>query len=231
MTDDKQIEEVLALLHGPMEPLDHELALHMQDGPLGPAIKHPLVCDLFAPPGFYSILNERLRFKKESVAKAIEDKRWEAAVWLHEKPFRADALAKIARESILTDRQYWELVGAVWTNTENAWECASVWRHLWGSSRPMRGNAMSEEDHHALRVEMGDELTIYRGHDASYADSEFGLSWTLSYDKAVWFAGRFGAAAPSVVKGTVNTDDVLAFFTNRGEQEIVVFPESVKDMQ
>lgn len=39
-----------------------------------------------------------------------------------------------------------------------------------------------------------DEITIYRGVTSYNADNEKALSWTLDYDKAEWFAKRFGEA-------------------------------------
>ena len=48
--------------------------------------------------------------------------------------------------------------------------------------------------------------------------------------KAEWFARRFAGGegrTPLLVEGTVSKKDVLAYFSNRGESEIVAFPEDV----
>jgi len=47
----------------------------------------------------------------------------------------------------------------------------------------------------------------------------------MSFDKAKWFAKRFSSEQeddhPRVLKGLVDNKDVIAYFTERGEDEIV----------
>ena len=46
------------------------------------------------------------------------------------------------------------------------------------------------------------------------------MSWTREFDKAKWFSNRFGEGY--VLEGTAHKEDVLAFFSRRGEEEVVM---------
>lgn len=72
----------------------------------------------------------------------------------------------------------------------------------------------------------GFNLTIYRG--VSYSGRPDGLSWTLSKDKACWFASRFKGKNAKVYKMTIDlynkneSDAILAYFSGRNEDEVVI---------
>ena len=60
-----------------------------------------------------------------------------------------------------------------------------------------------------------------------------GMSWTLDIEKARWFAHRcapLGGRA-RVYEATVQAADVLGYFTERGESEIVVSPRSLQSVR
>lgn len=66
---------------------------------------------------------------------------------------------------------------------------------------------------------------IYRGGYGSPEDIAQGLSWTMDFNAACFFARRFGdkPEAPSiVVHRTVTSRSVLALFEHRNETEVVV---------
>ena len=90
---------------------------------------------------------------------------------------------------------------------------------------------MSEDD---LRVfeSLPSKITVYRGIQ-DIAENLKGMSWTLSIEKAKWFSERWskGGKSGGVYKVTVDKANVLAYFGNRGEQEIVVDPRCLKDIE
>src|ERR1700720_120677 len=58
-----------------------------------------------------------------------------------------------------------------------------------------------------------------------------GLAWTMDQSKAEWFAGRFPYRGPPfVASGWVFKRDVFAYFIGRQESEIVVSPNSIRDV-
>lgn len=54
------------------------------------------------------------------------------------------------------------------------------------------------------------------------------MSWTLSFERAKWFAERFGSNTQIVYKAFVQKQDILAYFADRGEDEVVVDPDALK---
>jgi hypothetical protein len=48
-----------------------------------------------------------------------------------------------------------------------------------------------------------------------------GFSWTLSFDKARWFATRYGLEKPMIYEAEINEQHVLAYYNKRGEQEFL----------
>ena len=65
-----------------------------------------------------------------------------------------------------------------------------------------------------------DEITIYRGVTSYNADNEKALSWTLDYDKAEWFAKRFGEAR-IVYEAQIEEAHILAYFNRKNESLIL----------
>ena len=67
--------------------------------------------------------------------------------------------------------------------------------------------------------------TVYRG--IGTESRENGISWTLDKEKATWFARRFSEGY--VIQGTVEKKDILAFFNDRKEKEVISSPRNVKE--
>lgn len=73
----------------------------------------------------------------------------------------------------------------------------------------------------------GDELIVYRGSGDYILE---GYSWTLSIDTAEFFANRYSKEGV-IYKGKVKKSDVLDYYENRGESEVLVNPDNVMDIQ
>lgn len=74
-------------------------------------------------------------------------------------------------------------------------------------------------------------LVVYRGATLESTDIKNAKSFTLSYDTAVKFATRFGCVEPTVYKAKVNIKDVILYTDCRGEKEVVVDYESLKELE
>jgi hypothetical protein len=72
------------------------------------------------------------------------------------------------------------------------------------------------------------ELTIYRGTFGD--DPRLGLSWTLSEERARWFAGRLGEKHAAVWRAKVDSSDLLGYFVERDEAEVVADPATLRDV-
>jgi hypothetical protein len=229
---EQQKRELAALA---AEELDPELAEWIEDGPLGPMLKHPLVYDITGVhvPG---IPNRQLRYKKAVLKEAVERGDWHTVVFLHERPYRASALFRVMQEhgEQMSDADYWKLVGRVWVDSENIWQNTLEWDALLGSERGGREAIMvpdvfdDDDADLAMHRALPETVTVYRGATAGL--NEEGLSWTTDRNTAVWFARRFADhrdGEPVVLTGTVAKSDVIACFTGRGESEVVVVEGTV----
>lgn len=98
-----------------------------------------------------------------------------------------------------------------------------VWAYLF--DRCDRGRLLAEGDE--LPKELGSEFTIYRGQNL---DEDPGISWTLSKEKAAWFAsvrnmkGLVKNGKTGVIDMRVTIDDILFYTNERQEQEVVISP-------
>jgi hypothetical protein len=118
------------------------------------------------------------------------------------------------------------LFAEVWMDTESAygWRDEVLEMLQWIA----RKSPVTDAD-----LNLTGEATIYRG--TSGRGDETGISWTLSLDKARWFARRFAILDSTglgrVYRATVQASDVLAYLTGRNEEEIIVDPTMLKDVQ
>lgn len=213
------------------EPLHPELALYRSKAGPFDMINHPLVQSLPHHEMLNAQLNAQLAYKQEALLRAESSRDWHSYVFLHERPYRVNALATLAHR--LSGTKYWALLGSVWIDSENIWQNQRVWRNLWLGRDPhqyrtklhtdsFRSRCMEASERKSLR-KMPDEITVYRGGRAEHRTAASGYSWTLSLDKAQWFAGRplLDGETGVVYKRTISKAQALAYFTGRGEEEIV----------
>lgn len=232
MTEDgrAELDELEALLADRGAELDPELAAYLEEESLlgFPTIRHPLV---YSVPHFSNALaNRQLAAKKEMVARARRQRDWSQYLYLHERPYRLDAFAAICYR--LGDQKYWELLGSIWTDTENMYQNEQLWRDCLTAERRYRSRLMSVDERKALAHDIDKtDNTIYRGF--SVPGREAGLSWTTNSVVAKSFARRAGLGKGEpryLATGKVARKDIIAFFDGRSEYEVVVLPENVRDI-
>lgn len=91
-----------------------------------------------------------------------------------------------------------------------------------------RNDLMTEEEISALD-RFDDPITIFRGVTPYNENDLLALSWTLNKDKAKWFAERFGEKG-KVYEAEICKQYILAFFSGRGEDEVVVDPKHLQNI-
>jgi len=207
------------------EKLCAELVAAIRNAPGGwLMIHHPLVVTLYPAP--HAMLNGMLQHKKKAVVQAVTKKDWNSYIFLHERPYRVKAFQQIVKK--LDDKNYWSLLGEIWTDSENIRQHLGWWKKVLWSPRPQRDFMMEPAERKFLRS-LPKTLAVYRGCTQKHIE---GLSWTLDKKLAVGFANRFAGLAEKVgiahlVSGTCKKDDVIAFFNCREEREIVIDPRRV----
>lgn len=86
---------------------------------------------------------------------------------------------------------------------------------------------MSKSDY-ARFLSLPDEIVVYRG--INRKGSYKGLSWTTDRERAEWFASRWKINS-AVYKATIAKADVLAYFGERDEEEIVLDSRKLKNIE
>lgn len=115
---------------------------------------------------------------------------------------------------LLSNPRYWEVMRTVWVAVGST-ETAPLFRTLMQSSRPCRSWFMTPEDAAALDA-MPFPLTVWRAYDA---EPDPGISWTLDRE---WCEGYAKAKGRRVKQMQVSRDQVFAYVSRRGEEEVIV---------
>ena len=210
----KTTEELFAQLIAESNvELHPDLQPYLEDGVLGPQLRHPLV---YAVPLWTKAhANYIYEQKKADLIDAVLHREYSKIIFLHERPYRLDAFVKIAKD--LPDDKYWSLLASIWTDTENGWQNLDTWRALFASERPGRGHLMDADERFTL-ANLPETVEIYRG--CTNKLNEDGISWTLNRDKAEFFANRFSNGG-IVLSKQINKSDIIAVFNGRGEAEVI----------
>ena len=234
-------KELMAELMNKKEDLNEELIDHIdEDSPFGVFLRHPLLVTVYVEE-MNAYYNYQYLGKRKQADKALKKKDWNRWIWLHERPFRLDAFLFICRD--IPAKEYWTLLREIWIDTEGPGVNQDIWLELFNRPYPKRRKMMTGKERRTLANEgRSGELNIYRGYvdgldseDSEYIeedrDRESGISWTLDYNKAEWFARRFlsgGTGHGVVAEAICKPKDVIAYFESRGEKEIVVDPSKIR---
>lgn len=189
------------------------------DGPLGPQLKHPLVFDI--PLTLPGRANEAYDYKVEALAKAIEREDWHDVVFLHERPYRCDALIDyvvgrdengVALSLSSLPQEVRDLAATVWVDSENIHQHLEDWAAMFDGSGFILGSEEEKEEFERL----SDPVRIFR---ADIDDG--GWSWTTEESVARFFAGRF-SNKDDIVVADVAKEHVFGYLSRRNEHEVLV---------
>jgi hypothetical protein len=231
MSDEAEIEALRVLMDDfAPENLHAELIPYIEKSSFGHSLRHPLV---YSVPYFEQSnkhLNKFFAHKKERLERSITDHDWNSFVFLHERPYRVDALEEVMfRYEVEDPNIIWPLVRSVWIDSENIHQNFDRWRDIWENGPPRRSiKCMEATERHALNA-LPKEFKVYRG--VAHVEASRGMSWTTNREKALWFARRFEAdknRTPLLITANVHRSDVIAYYLGRGENEIVIMPEHVE---
>lgn len=210
------------------DELDPELAEYLAEDEHGNVhLRHPLVYSMFHHSMLNRAVNRSLESKRACLAEYYAEHNWRGIILAHERPYRLDALLEVA--SNVTDAEWWELVAYVWMDSENIRQNPDEWDAILRSDRPERHAMMDEADHAAFDM-LPAVIAVYQGCTDERDD---GWSWSTDPHKAKWFADRFAmmeSAEPRLRSALVDKSDVTAYLTDRGESEILVAPEFVREL-
>lgn len=150
-------------------------------------------------------------------------------IWIFvQKPYKLD-LIFFARDVLTTD-EFTGLLRDGWMATEFPHQ-SGVRRMLSLFKRADKSKLMNKEE-----KEFYDSLpkivTIYRGLQGAKSPVR-GISWTLDFEKAKWFASRWKTVVRpgNVVTAMIHKDHIFAYFQDRNESEIIVNPDFLRDVR
>lgn len=201
-------------------------------------IKHKFLTTGICHPVSNAILNEMVVERQEAYKQFLADKKFRSAIGIVEKPFQLDCFMNEIRH-LCSDKEYWEILSAVYTLKNTISDYLSEWLILFRDSRPGKEYFMNEEEREFFK-KLPERLTIYRGcfinKKYKYRDlpsNEGGISYTLSKEKAEWYAKRFIALGGKafIIKKTVNKSDCFAYLNGREEEEIIYLKSDCNDRE
>lgn len=124
----------------------------------------------------------------------------------------------------LTKKEFAEQLKDVWIMSENPNNDVNVSIGTlvrWFQSADKK-HLMNKEEYQVYE-NLPDQVRVYCG--VNKFENPKGLSWTLSLDIAKWFANRWchdGRKDGYIQTALVNKSDVLAYFGDRGESEVII---------
>lgn len=125
-----------------------------------------------------------------------------------ERPYRMDAFLKHHALGLRDP----DLFRSVWIDSEDPCRMLEKIKAVWDDYSDAFRDTLDS---------LPEEMTIYRGVKEK---NDRGMSWTLSRDKASWFANRYRSSG-YIKKRRIRKDDVIAYFKDRGEEEIIYMGE------
>lgn len=169
-----------------------------------------------------------LRWQKQIKKQINESDSADRIFLLLTKPYRLVFL-KYA-EPYLSQKDYSQILCDVWIQTEAPHSdpnfSTSDLVKLFKKADPA---FLMKEDEYECFEGLDDTLTVYRGVTPHNADNLKGLSWTLNPKTAEWFANRFGEDG-TVYEAQIAKAHIYAYFSSRGESEIIVDPRYLTDI-
>lgn len=207
-----------------MNDLNPELVDYLEEG----LIHHPLLI-MSVGTGLIAEANARFTQKRALAVSALETGRWNEYVFLHERPYRLDALNDCISTG-LNGSAYWALVGEVWCDSANIFQNKTRWEEIWSSNEPQRHSCMTT-DEQAFLSSLKWPQTVWRGGTDPIDLSS--LSWTLDRKVAADFAKRHARESKQlcIASRIVRDAEVLACFLRRKEHEIVCRSVTIESVE
>lgn len=208
--------------HDDLQPqeLDDSLIQYIQHDPvLGETFHHPLFVSIMYSPMLNAAINNVIKHKEVELALALRDEDYQTYIWLHERPYRAEALSNLLECAELALREYSKLLHDVWIDCEGPSGALDLFVNLFAhASSELWMTPEALATWHALP----EVITVHRGRNTK--ENTPGLSWTLSMERATWFANRWPGESFVGTK-QIRKDECFGYTNERDEDEIIIIPD------
>jgi len=165
---------------------------------------------------------------------------WDILIWGDNYANQSNGIGKTKFQlfseirSSLKGELYWFALLEVHIHSDNTFPIRSQIKEAFNSKEPDRHTLMDESEQKYLET-LPDKITIYRGMTKEELMSgDFGICWTLSKERAEWFAKEYprnfdtNHLEKAVHELVINKSDVVAFLNRRKEQEIIYLHKPTK---
>ena len=137
--------------------------------------------------------------------------------------------------SDLNPCDYWNYLGQAYNGSDNTYEYTEKVKDLFGKPFPHKDSLMDNTERGVLQ-ELSDPVKIHRGMTVQESiegerdPKRYGISWTLKEETAVFFAQKYirnhatAGMKKTVVTKMVPKKDIIAYFRDRDEQEVIYMP-------
>ena len=202
--------------------------VHYPDVPPELIVEHPYLTNIFIyqDDKLVNILEEPealLKYKKD-MENIIDESDFAKNCILIKKPYRL-LYFKLCIPYLDND-DFSSTLGDLWISDENGSKnvnCSKQELLKWFKKADKKILMLEDEYKHYKSTP--DKICLYRG-VSCYGVKE-GISWTADLDMAKWFANRFSDDG-KVFKTYVSKDDIICYFSRRGEDEYIIDPEKIK---
>jgi hypothetical protein len=175
----------------------------------GPMLRHPLVVQV----PFYSaqFANDMYQAKLPRVQEYEKKRQFAEALCIYERFCRLNKVFEWFRAGRLNTAKLRQCLRYAWPDTEDP---------PYADALEMFESAGYTSD---TRKKLKGILTLYRGDSRKRHNME----WSLQRKTAEWFARRWYCKTPWVATTQIDADQALAYFTCRGEEEVIVNPRAL----
>lgn len=136
---------------------------------------------------------------------------------------RFDFLNFLYKYNVITDQECADTLYSIWTMQERFYDCGMAKTKMIKFMKMAEKSLVLPDDIDKLSDDS--VITIYRG----VKENDYkGLSWTIDKNTAIWFAKRFSNVDCYVFTGQLKKKDIIAYFNNRDEAEIVCDYRKIK---
>ena len=160
-------------------------------------------------------VKKMVKAKKSMLEKAIKENDLAAYVFIHERPYRLEALLKGLWKIKTSKIKKAIVIGDVWIDGEGLGVNIDVWKNLFRTY----GKLMMDKEDKAVWDALPDEFEVWHGDEG---ENDGRISWTLSKKVAEFFAKRFTDNPRAIESRIVKKEDCVCYFGGRGEEEIII---------
>lgn len=148
----------------------------------------------------------------------------DAALVTMDRPKRIPAILTALRDKRITTDEAAKLVGEWWADYEFPTSNLGQWgiKFVLFLFRRLRELDPPQG--------LADIVTVYRGCSTRERKHPRGISWTLSRDRAEWFARRFAFGKPTIVlEAIISLGSILFVTHDREESEVIIDPKDISE--